>query len=338
MTIQTNPRTTDLLGDDTHARTLRLLVRQLRWESDGVVSLLLENADGGELPEWEPGAHLDLHLGGALVRQFSLCGTPANRCQWRIAVLLEPVGRGGSHAVHTQLHPGMVIGARGPRNNFALRPAGRYRFVAGGIGITPILTMVAHTRESGIPWSLLYGGRVRTSMAFLDEFATHSGADGEVSHVTVHPQDEAGLLPLKEAFAQVEPDTLIYACGPEPLLAAMQTATAHWPAGSLVVERFSPVAQPEPTGAEASFEVEAAASGLTVTVEPGVSIVRALESVGIFPETSCEEGICGTCETRVLAGTPEHRDSLLSDDEREAGETMMICVGRCRGERLVLDL
>ncbi|WP_175442212.1 PDR/VanB family oxidoreductase [Humibacillus sp. DSM 29435] len=335
MTISTNPRTTDLLGDDTRASTLRLLVRQLRWESDGVVSLLLENADGGELPEWEPGAHLDLHLGGALVRQFSLCGAPSNRRQWRIAVLLEPVGRGGSHAVHTQLHPGMVLDARGPRNNFSLRPAGRYRFVAGGIGITPILAMVAHARESGIPWSLVYGGRMRSSMAFLDEFAAHSGAGGEV---TVHPQDEAGLLPLQELFEQVEPDTLIYACGPEPLLAAMQDATAHWPAGSLVVERFSPVAPAASSGAEAAFEVEAAASGLTVTVEPGVSIVRALESVGIFPETSCEEGICGTCETRVLSGTPEHRDSLLSDDEREANETMMICVGRCRGERLVLDL
>lgn len=335
MTIATNPRTTDLLGDDTRASTLRLLVRQMRWESDGVVSLLLENADGGELPEWEPGAHLDLHLGGALVRQFSLCGAPSNRQQWRIAVLLEPVGRGGSHAVHTQLHPGMVLDARGPRNNFSLRPAGRYRFVAGGIGITPILAMVAHARDHGVPWSLVYGGRMRTSMAFLEEFAAHSGAGGEV---TVHPQDEAGLLPLQEMFAQVEPDTLVYACGPEPLLAAMQEATAHWPTGSLVVERFSPVAPPTSSGAEAAFEVEAAASGLTVTVEPGVSIVRALEAAGIFPETSCEEGICGTCETRVLAGTPEHRDSLLSDEEREAGETMMICVGRCRGERLVLDL
>jgi ferredoxin-NADP reductase len=335
VTISTNPRTTDLLGDDTRASTLRLLVRQMRWESDGVVSLLLEDAGGGELPEWEPGAHLDLHLGGALVRQFSLCGAPSNRRQWRIAVLLEPVGRGGSHAVHTQLHPGMVLDARGPRNNFSLRTAGRYRFVAGGIGITPILAMVAHARESGIPWSLLYGGRMRTSMAFLDEFAAHSGAGGEV---TVHPQDEAGLLPLREVFAQVEPDTLVYACGPEPLLAAMQEATTHWPAGSLVVERFAPVVTPEPTGEEAAFEVEAAASGLTVTVEPGVSIVRALETVGIFAETSCEEGICGTCETRVLAGTPEHRDSLLSDEERDAGETMMICVGRCRGERLVLDL
>ena len=195
--------------------------------------------------------------------------------------------------------------------------------------------MVAHAREHGVPWSLVYGGRMRTSMAFLEEFAEHSGAGGEV---TVHPQDEAGLLPLQELFAQVEPDTLVYACGPEPLLAAMQEATAHWPSGSLVVERFSPVAPPTSSGPEAAFEVEAAASGLTVTVEPGVSIVRALEAAGIFPETSCEEGICGTCETRVLAGTPEHRDSLLSDEEREAGETMMICVGRCRGERLVLDL
>lgn len=338
MTIQTAIRPTDLLGDDTRASTLRLLVRQLRWESEGVVSLLLEDAHGGELPEWQPGAHLDLHLGGALVRQFSLCGPSTNRYQWRIAVLLEPGGRGGSHAVHTQLHPGMVLDARGPRNNFSLRPASRYRFVAGGIGITPILSMVAQARDQGIPWSLLYGGRKRASMAFLNELEEHSAAGGQAGRVTVHPQDEAGLLPLAEVFAPVEPDTLVYACGPEPLLAAMQGATAHWPAGSLVVERFSPGASPRPRADEAAFVVEAATSGLTVTVEPGVSIVRALEAAGIFPETSCEEGICGTCETRVLAGTPEHHDSLLSEDEREAGETMMICVGRCRGDRLVLDL
>ena len=327
--------------------TLTLLVRQMTWQSEGVMTLVLEDAAGADLPQWTPGAHLDLHLPGAIVRQYSLCGDPLDRQRWRVAVLLEQVGRGGSRAVHRDLRPGMVLTARGPRNNFELRPAGAYRFVAGGIGITPILAMVNHARDHGTPWSLLYGGRSRGSMAFVEELPQGDGAgaggggdgggDGD-GEVTVVPQDEAGLLPLADLLADVEPNTLVYACGPGPLLDAIERATAHWPPGSLVLERFAPVSAPVPQGLESSFEVEAAASGVTVTVEPGTSIVRALESAGVYPETSCEEGICGTCETRVLAGTPQHRDSLLSEAERETGETMMICVSRCAGQRLVLDL
>lgn len=311
--------------------TLTLLVRQMIWQSEGVMTLILEDAAGADLPEWTPGAHLDLHLPSGIIRQYSLCGDPEDRQQWRVAVLLEQVSRGGSRAVHRDLRPGMVLTARGPRNNFELRPAGAYRFVAGGIGITPILAMVNHARDQGTPWSLLYGGRTRGSMAFVEEL-THDGGD-----VTVLPQDEAGLLPLADLFEHVEADTLIYACGPGPLLEAIERATAHWPAGSLVLERFAPTVSDSQVP-ESAFEVQAAVSGVTVTVERGTSIVRALESVGVFPETSCEEGICGTCETRILEGTPEHRDSLLSEAERASGETMMICVSRCIGQRLVLDL
>lgn len=330
MTTHTNSRLLDSDPSVGAARDLSLLVRRMGWESDGVMSLVLVDAAGDDLPEWQPGAHVDLHLPGGLVRQYSLCGDPQDRHQWRVAVLREPASRGGSHAVHDAVRPGMVLAARGPRNNFALRPAAAYRFVAGGIGITPILSMIGTARAQGATWSLLYGGRSRASMAFLDELGP-----GEV---TVHPQDEVGLLPLARSFATVEPDTLVYACGPEPLLAAVQQATAHWPAGSLVVERFAPVEVDDSAGTGESFEVEAAASGVTVTVEPGTPIIRALEAAGVAVETSCEEGICGTCETRVLSGTPDHRDSLLSAEERAAGETMMVCVSRCLGRKLVLDL
>ena len=146
---------------------LTLLVRQLRWESEGVVSVVLENADGSALPAWEPGAHVDLHLPGSIVRQYSLCGSPDRSGQWRVGVLREESGRGGSAAVHEKVRPGTVIAARGPRNNFVLRPSAAYVFIAGGIGITPILSMVAAADAAGAQWSLLYGGRTRPSMAFI---------------------------------------------------------------------------------------------------------------------------------------------------------------------------
>ena len=312
---------------------LTLLVRQLRWESEGVVSLVLENADGTGLPSWEPGAHVDLHLPGSLVRQYSLCGSPDREGQWRFGVLREEHGRGGSAAVHEKVRPGALIAARGPRNNFVLRPAAAYVFVAGGIGITPILPMLAAAEAAGAQWTLLYGGRSRRSMAFLDELAAYG------DRVVVHPQDELGHLPLAAVLTEPRPDTLVYCCGPEPLLYAVEAATAAWPPESLVIERFAPLpVDPATSANDTTFTVEAAASGVTVEVPAGTTIVRALEAAGIFPEVSCEEGICGTCETKVLAGIPDHRDSLLSAAEREAGETMMICVGRCRGDRLVLDL
>lgn len=312
---------------------LTLLVRQLRWESDGVLSVLLEDAAGAELPRWSPGAHLDLHLPGGLVRQYSLSGDPEDRRTWRIAVLREPASRGGSVAVHERLRAGSVVRARGPRNNFALAQAARYVFVAGGIGITPILPMVREVERSGADWTLLYGGRSEASMAFLGELTAYG------DRVVTHPQDTNGLLPLTAHLGVAQPGTLVYACGPEPMLRAVEDAMTTWPPGSLQVERFQAVVpSAEQLADEHEFEVEAAASGLVVTVPVGTSIVRALEGVGVFPETSCEEGICGTCETKVVDGVPDHRDSLLSEDERAAGETMMICVSRCRGRRLVLDI
>jgi ferredoxin-NADP reductase len=312
---------------------LALLVRQLRWESDGVLSVTLEDPAGGDLPGWQPGAHVDLHLPGGFVRQYSLSGDPGDRRAWRVAVLREPASRGGSVAVHEQLRAGTVLRARGPRNNFELRESTRYLFVAGGIGITPILPMVRAAERAGADWTLLYGGRTRGSMAFLGELTAYG------DKVVTHPQDEAGLLPLGAHLGTPREGTLVYGCGPEPLLQALEAAMPGWPRGSLQLERFRAV---EPTAEQLAgdhdFEVEAAASGVTVQVPVGTSIVRALEEAGVFPETSCEEGICGTCETKVVEGEPDHRDSLLSDEERETGATMMICVSRCRGRRLVLDL
>ncbi|MEU1185025.1 PDR/VanB family oxidoreductase [Streptomyces sp. NPDC005820] len=304
-----------------------LVVERRESAADGVLALTLRHPFGEPLPAWEPGAHVDLVLGPGLERQYSLCGDPADRTSWRVAVLREPDGRGGSAHVHEQLGQGDKVRVRGPRNHFALRPAPRYRFIAGGIGITPVLPMVAAAEAAGAEWTLLYGGRSRASMAFTGELARYG------DRVTVAPQDETGLLDLGPVLDALPEGTLVYCCGPGPLLDAVE---ARCPAGALRLERFQPKEQQ--AGEDAEFEVELAQSGRTLTVAPGVSVLDTVRAAGVEVLYSCAEGTCGTCETDVLEGTPDHRDSVLSEEERKAGETMMICVSRCVGKKLVLDL
>jgi ferredoxin-NADP reductase len=303
-------------------------------EAEGVVSLTLRHHAGEDLPAWEPGAHIDLILQDGLIRQYSLCGDPADRTAWQVAVLREPAGSGGSAYVHDKMAEGMSVRVRGPRNNFALMPSPRYLFVAGGIGITPILPMVAAAEAAGAEWTLLYGGRGRASMAFADRLAA-SYAD----RVRITPEDECGLLDLASYLAHPAPGTLVYCCGPEPLLNAVEErCAADWPAGVLHIERFKAKDDTEGEGDAASFEVELRQSGLTLTVPPQHSILQTVQDAGVQVLYSCTEGVCGTCETDIVEGEADHRDSVLTADEQAANETMMICVSRCRGSRLVLDL
>ncbi|MPZ79202.1 MAG: 2Fe-2S iron-sulfur cluster binding domain-containing protein [Actinophytocola sp.] len=294
--------------------------------ADGVVLLTLRDPAGAPLPEWEPGAHVDVELRPDLVRQYSLCGDVADRSSWRLAVLHEPAGRGGSAFVHDRLSVADRLCVSMPRNNFGLVAAPRYLFVAGGVGITPLLPMIAAVSRRGADWRLLYGGRTRASMAFLPALAAHG------DRVSVRPQDETGLLDLS-VLSEQDSTAAVYCCGPEPLLAAVEQ---RCPPEALHVERFAP----KPVSGEsfAAFEVELARSGRTLEVPADRSILEVLTGAGVAVLSSCEEGTCGTCETDVLGGTPEHRDSLLTEDERAAGETMMICVSRSAGGRLVLDL
>ncbi|MFC7938206.1 PDR/VanB family oxidoreductase [Streptomyces sp. NPDC057387] len=306
-----------------------LVVGRRETAADGVLALTLRHPLGEPLPAWEPGAHVDVVLGPGLERQYSLCGDPADRTQWRIAVLRETDGRGGSAHVHEEVRTGGKLRVRGPRNNFRLERASRYRFVAGGIGITPILPMLAAAEDAGAEWSLLYGGRTRAGMAFTRELGRYG------DRVTVVPEDESGLLDLAPVLDDLPPDTLVYCCGPGPLLDAVE---ARCPAGRLRVERFRPKEAGDGAPAEAEFEVVLARSGRTVAVAPGVSVLDAVREAGVEVLHSCTQGTCGTCETEVVEGEPEHRDSVLTEEERAAGETMLVCVSRCRGRRLVLDL
>jgi len=270
--------------------------------ADGVVALTLRPIADGPLPRWSPGAHVDLILDGVPTRQYSLCGDPADHQLWRLGILRDAEGGGGSRFVHDQLQAGHTVRVRGPRNNFGLDASPRYLFIAGGIGITPLLPMIAAAEAAAADWRLLYGGRRRASMAFLGELARYG------DRVTVAPQDETGLLDLDSLLGTPQPDTLVYCCGPEPLLAAVEERCLAWPARSLRVERFSARPLTAPVRAEA-FEVELARSELTLTIPPDRSILDVVEEAGAGVLSSCAEGTCGTCETAVLDGLPDHRDS-----------------------------
>ena len=297
-----------------------------------VLTLELASPQGLRLRDWSPGAHIDLVLPNGMTRQYSLCGDRWDPFTYRVGVLRESSGRGGSAFVHDELDVGDLVGVGGPRNNFALVPSEKYLFVAGGIGITPLLPMVAQAELLGADWRLLYGGRTRASMAFLDELSAY----GDRAHVV--SRDERGLRHhLPEFLGSPRPGVAIYSCGPAALLAAMETACAGWPAHTLRTERFVADELGGPVRTS-SFEVELARTGTTVTVTPSTTVLEAVGAAGVDVLSSCRQGICGTCETTVLKGVPDHRDALLDDAERLANDCMFICVSRSRSDRLVLDL
>ncbi|BDZ63805.1 PDR/VanB family oxidoreductase [Agromyces mangrovi Wang et al. 2018] len=307
-----------------------VVVRRRTDPVDRVAVVELARVGGLPFPAWRPGAHVDLLASDDLVRQYSLCGDPADDGAWRIAVLREEDGRGGSAWAHEHLVDGAAVRARGPWNHFAMTDAPAYRFIAGGIGITPLLPMLAAAEASGTPWTLDYCGRSASGLAFLDELA------GFGERVRVHASDAAGRMDL--ATVAPEPGELVFACGPHGLLDELEARSASWAPGTLHVERFEAREQGEPVLHE-SFEVELAASGVTVTVPPERSILDVIEEeTDAFVISSCREGTCGTCETPVLEGEVDHRDSILTHEEQGANDRMMICCSRSACPKLVLDL
>ncbi|WP_433449833.1 PDR/VanB family oxidoreductase [Streptomyces sp. CA-142005] len=295
------------------SQALRLLVTSRETVAEGVVQLRLE---GRNLPRWEPGAHLDLVLPSGLVRQYSLCGDPDDTSSYTVATRLVQDGRGGSREVHEQVTVGMELTVRGPRNRFPLIEAPSYVFVAGGIGITPLLPMLRALPEHA-EWRLLYAGRDRASMPFLEEVEKLGG--GQVTVVEGRPDLDA--LEVSEGAA-------VYACGPEGLMAAV---AARFP--DVRLERFAPRTSSE---GNAEFEVELRRSGRTLTVPADSTVLAAVRRELPGTAYSCEQGFCGTCQQRVLEGKIDHRDELLTDEER--ADSMLICVSRARSDRLVLDM
>jgi ferredoxin-NADP reductase len=325
-------RTTDdrPLAGDLPAR-IPLVVESITREAEGVISIGLSAADGGALPAWTPGAHVDLLLDARIERQYSLCGDTNEPRRWRVAVLREPASRGGSAWLHERLQVGDRLLASPPRNHFALEPADAYVLVAGGIGITPLLPMVRELARQGAKWRLLYGGRKRASMAFICELERY----GE--RVRVEPEDEHGLLDLERWIGPPGTAVGVYCCGPEALLAAVESQCRDWPEGALHVERFRPRPAIQP-GDDGSFELILGRSGRSCVVAPHETILDALDRLGVHVPRSCGEGTCGTCLTAVLEGTPDHRDSFLMGKKRAANDAICVCCSRSRMPRLVLDL
>lgn len=321
---------------DTENQTRDALEMEIKAKTpitDTITQLTLGRADGRDLPEWSPGSHIDLVLGPDMVRQYSLCGEPRELRSWQVCVLYQPDGRGGSTRVHHELREGESITVRGPRNNFQLAQAPQYLFIAGGIGITPLLSMITSVNRSGAEWSLVYGGRSAPNMAFADDLKR-----AHRDRVTLVPQDTHGLIDLARVLAGVSPATAVYVCGPEALLCAVEAMAAELDnVGEIHVERFTPKTQ---TGEPVldDFEVEFVRTGVTVAVGPDQSILDAARAAGIPAPFSCSEGTCGTCETNIVSGRADHRDSVLSSAEQQQNSTLMICVSRAACPKIRLDL
>jgi ferredoxin-NADP reductase len=306
-------------------------VRRRVEAADRIVLLELESTSGAPLPGWSPGAHIDVVLPDGREAQYSLCADPTDRSWWRIGVLKET---GVSAHLHDAVREGDRLTVRGPRNHFAFAPfpGRRYLFIAGGIGITPIYSMLASAAAAGNESRLVYAGRSRSGMAFAEELA---GAYADTAQFFA--SDEGTRADIGVLLAEPQPGTIVYCCGPRRLIEAVEAAAAHWPRGAVHLERFEAKVLGEPIWNE-PFEVELMLSGMTVTVEPDETILDVVERNGVLVPSSCRVGTCGTCEVAVVDGEIEHRDSVLSPEEQEDSFAMMVCVSRARCPRITLEL
>ena len=318
-----------------HAITRPVLVESVTPVAEGIVKLRLVSPDGKPMPRWTPGSHIDVECGAPdLTRQFSLCGDPAETNVLEIAVLREAVSRGGSDWIHDNVRAGDRLKIRGPRNHFRLdEELKKVILIAGGIGITPVSAMARRAKALGMDYELHYSGRKRATMAFLDELA-----ELHRDRLRVYATDEGRRNDLNALLGRPDPGTQIYACGPVRMLQALETCCAGWPEDSLRIEHFVSTMGTLDPSREHAFEVELKDSGIVVTVPADQTVLTALRAANIDIESDCEEGLCGSCEVRVLAGKVDHRDVVLTRTEREANSKMMTCCSRACGARLVLEL
>jgi vanillate monooxygenase ferredoxin subunit len=316
--------------------TLQVRITQKAIDAADIAVLELSPLAGQSLPRFEAGAHIDVELPRGAVRQYSLCNDPRETGRYEIAVLRDPHSRGGSAAVHDELAEGQLIRIGPPRNHFALVPARRTLLLAGGIGITPLLSMAERLAATGEDFALHYCTRsaARTAFARRIQAAPFAGQ--------VHFHHDDGPAPqrlnLPAVLGAPRADTHIFVCGPGGFIDAVRRTAAEqaWPGSQIHFERFS--APAADTSGDRAFELQLARSRRTLTVPAGQTVVQALRAHGVVVQVSCEQGVCGTCLTRVLEGQPEHRDSYLTDEEKRCNDQFTPCCSRARGERLVLDL
>ena len=315
--------------------TLRVAAK--RTAAEDICALELRHPEGAALPAFSAGAHIDLHLGEGLVRQYSLAGDPADTSRYLLGVLREPASRGGSAAVHDRLREGDLLGASLPRNHFPLHAQAPHSLLlAGGIGITPLLSMAEQLHREGRGFELHYCTRSAARTAFVERLGEAAWASRAHLHHDDGPQPQR--LDLPGLLRASRPDTHLYVCGPRGFIdwVLRSARDAGWDETRLHREYFAGAEDASPGGD--AFEVELSSSGRVVRVEPAQTIVQALAAAGIDLPTSCEQGVCGTCLTRVLAGTPEHRDSYLTDEERARNDQILPCCSRALSARLLLDV
>ena len=317
--------------------TIPVRVKQMRHEADTVVSVEFETLDGSNLPKASPGAHVDVILRDDLRRSYSLTHEIAAGPACTVAIHRDPQSKGGSAFVHERLRVGDKVRISRPKNNFPLDEASEDSvLIAGGIGITPILAMVRRLTEEGRRWEVFYAARSRTAAAFCEELDTCVQASKGQGRVNYHFDDEQrGSLVDIKSIMESNPEAHFYCCGPEPMLAAYEAAAREVPRSQVHVEYFSAT---EEVARDGGFDLVLERSGKTLHVESGKTILDVLIENNVSVPFSCSEGVCGTCETRVIEGRPDHRDMILTDEERAKGETMMVCCSGSKSPRLVLDL
>jgi vanillate monooxygenase ferredoxin subunit len=306
-------------------------------EAEDICSFELASADGSPLPAFSAGSHVDVQLPGGLTRQYSLCNDPAEGHRYLIGVLRDPASRGGSVAMHDQVQEGTLLQISPPKNHFALaHEAPRHLLLAGGIGVTPILCMAERLAATGAAFEMHYAARSHARTAFLDRIQASAFA----TQVAFHFDDGAPSqkLDIAAVLAAQPADTHLYVCGPKGFMdAVLGTArAAGWPESRIHFEFFG--AEVQPQVGDGSFEVQLASSGRVITVAPDQTVLAALDKAGVVVPSSCEQGVCGTCLTRVISGTPDHRDQYLLPEEQAAGDQFLPCCSRAKSPRLVLDL
>jgi cytochrome P450/ferredoxin-NADP reductase len=315
-----------------HGLTRQVRVVDVHREADGVICLTVEEPHGRALPDWTPGAHIDVMIGD-YARKYSLCGERDDGSRLKIAILKDETGRGGSLYIHQTITPGALIRIRGPKNHFRLDEGGeRYLLIAGGIGITPIVAMADRLKQLGKDYAIHYAGRSEASMAFNGRLRRDHG-----DRLFLYPKSEGRRLNLDAVVSAAHADAQIYACGPERLLEALEHIVRARPE-RLHIEHFTAIGTQLVPENEEPFEVELKDSQLSVQVPADQTLLEALRGVGVDVPSDCEEGLCGTCEVNVIAGEIDHRDKVLSSAERADGRRMMTCCSRSRGSKLVLAL